>query len=145
MPDYSSIAQCTWSYTYFFQDDGVKRMRSPRSLSCSLFWVSWGWGGGKGQGGWRGGNQSNLYQEMVWNWWLGFPDLFLSLHNCIQICWICISGEIIFSAFSLGRAGRCRVINHHWALNAKEATAVGHAAWCSHSLASSSSLSSIYI
>jgi len=29
------------SHRYSFQDDGAKRMRSPYSLSCSLFWVSW--------------------------------------------------------------------------------------------------------
>lgn len=42
-----------------------------------------------------------------------FPDLFPSLLNCIQIC---ISGEIIFPAPSLGGAGRCGLIKHHWAL-----------------------------
>lgn len=135
MPNCSSIGQSTEDIHYFFQDDGAKRMRSLHSLSRSFS----EWAGEKG------GNQSNFYQEMVWNWWLGFPDLFLTFLNCIQICWIGLSGEIIFSSFSLGRAGRCGVIKHHWALNTKETTAVGCAARCSRSLASSSSLSSIYI
>lgn len=111
-------------------------MRSLHSLSCSFS----EWAGEKGR---------KISQISIKKWFeigdSGFQIYFLTFLNCIQICWICLSGEIIFSSFSLGRAGRCGVIKHHWALNTKETTAVGCAAWCSRSLASSSSLSSIYI